>query len=788
MIKNFFLLTIRNIFKNKLYSIINISGLSIGIVCSILILLWVSDETSYDSFHPKAKNLYQLWVHAEFDGKINSWNSVPLPTYEALKTSDSRIKNTAVSNWGGNHLLTVKDTRIIKSGYYVSEEFLEMFEFPLISGSTETVLDDPTSIVITESLAKVLFKDQDAMGKIIQVDDESSLKVTGVLEDIPGNSSFEFDYLISWKNWQAVSPWVVENKKNWGNYSFQVFVELFDPSQHTAAEEGISKLLVENGETDIPNELFLHPLLSWRLNSNFENGKLTGGRSDHVQLFSVIAIFILIIACINFMNLATARSERRAREVGIRKTLGSKRFDLILHFIGESLFISMIAFAFAILISEVAMPFYNTLVDKELFIDYSSSKFWLVSFVVIFITGVLSGSYPAFYLSSFKPVTTLKGSIQVGKNAALPRKILVILQFGFSILLIISTIVIFKQIDLVKGRELGYNQENLISIENTDDLDKNYDVLKNDLLQSGVVESVTKSNSSITNINSNNFLGWPGKPETLKVLFTTIATEYDYTKTMGVKLLQGRDFSKEFSTDTAAILINKAGLDIMGLEDPIGTKLDLWGKKRTLIGVVDDVLMGSPYQAVKPMFMIMDNDWVNVLSVRLKQTNNLQTSLKTVQKVFEKHNPAYPFEYKFADVEFQKKFTAITMTRKLTTLFSILAIVITGLGLYGLASYTAQQRNKEIGIRKVLGASVTGLIAMMSKEFSRLVVISFFISTPLTWYLLDSYLERYPIHIEINWWIFPVAGVSVLLYALIIVTNLAGKVALSNPVNSLRNE
>ena len=365
---------------------------------------------------------------------------------------------------------------------------------------------------------------------------------------------------------------------------------------------------------------------------------------------------------------------------------------------------------------------------------------------------------------------------------------MVILQFGFSILLIISTIVIFKQIDLVKGRELGYNQENLISIENTDDLDKNYDVLKNDLLQSGVVESVTKSNSSITNINSNNFLGWPGKPETLKVLFTTIATEYDYTKTMGVKLLQGRDFSKEFSTDTAAILINKAGLDIMGLEDPIGTKLDLWGKKRTLIGVVDDVLMGSPYQAVKPMFMIMDNDWVNVLSVRLKQTNNLQTSLKTVQKVFEKHNPAYPFEYKFADVEFQKKFTAITMTRKLTTLFSILAIVITGLGLYGLASYTAQQRNKEIGIRKVLGASVTGLIAMMSKEFSRLVVISFFISTPLTWYLLDSYLERYPIHIEINWWIFPVAGVSVLLYALIIVTNLAGKVALSNPVNSLRNE
>ncbi|MEQ6121184.1 ABC transporter permease [Reichenbachiella sp. MALMAid0571] len=788
MIKNFFLLTIRNIFKNKLYSIINISGLSIGIVCSILILLWVADETSYDSFHPKADRLYQLWVNAEFDGKINSWNSVPLPTYEALKTTDSRIKNTAVSNWGDNHLLTVGDTRILKRGYYVSEEFLEMFEFPLKSGSAETVLDDPTSIVITESLAKVLFKDKDAMGQVIRVDDKSSLKVTGVLDDIPGNSSFEFDYLISWKNWESVSPWVVENKANWGNYSFQVYVELFDPSQHETTENNIGKLLVENGETDIPNELFLHPLLNWRLYSNFENGKSTGGRSDHVQLFSVIAIFILVIACINFMNLATARSEHRAREVGIRKTLGSKRIDLILHFIGESLIISVIAFSFALLISEIAMPFYNTLVDKDLFIDYSSGLFWLGSVVVVFITGVLSGSYPAFYLSSFKPVTTLKGTIQVGKNAALPRKILVILQFGFSILLIISTIVIFKQIDLVKGRELGYNQENLISIETTENLDKNYDVLKNDLLQSGVVEAVTRSNSSITSINSNNFLGWPGKPETLKVLFTTIATEYDYTKTMGVKLLQGRDFSKDFATDTAAIIINKAGLDIMGLEDPIGAKLNLWGKKRTLIGIVDDVLMGSPYQAVKPMFMIMDNDWINVLSVRLKSTNDLQASLKTVENIFEIHNPAYPFEYKFADVEFQKKFTTITMTRRLTTLFSILAIVITGLGLYGLASYTAQQRNKEIGIRKVLGASVSELVAMMSKEFSRLVVISFFISTPIAWYLLDSYLDRYPIHIEISWWIFPVAGVSVLVFALIIVANLASKVALSNPVNSLRNE
>lgn len=788
MLKNFFLVTIRNLYKNSLYTTINISGLAVGLVCSILILLWVKDETSFDTFHPKKDRLYQLWVHAEFDGKVNSWKSVPLPTYEALKTSDSRIKNTAVSDWGGSHLLAVGDTRLLKRGHFVSEEFLEMFEFPLVSGMATDVLDDPSSIVITESLAHLLFKDEEAVGQFIRIDDESTLKVSGILKDVPKNSSFQFDYLIPWKHNEATREWVAESKTNWGNYSFQVYLELYEPSQHLDAEAAISNLLVENGETEIPNELFLHPLLKWRLHSNFENGKATGGRSDHVRLFSVLAIFILIIACINFMNLATARSERRAREVGIRKSLGSNRYNLMMHFMGESLFISCIAFILAMVIAALVMPAYNDLVEKELYLDYLSGEFWLWSVVVIFVTAILSGSYPAFYLSSFKPVTTLKGRIKVGKSASLPRKVLVTLQFGFSILLMVSTVVIFRQIDLVKSRELGYDQENLISVQNTDDISDNYQALKNDLLQSGVVTSVTRSNSTITDINSNNFLGWPGKPESQKVLFTTIAAEYDYARTMGIKVILGRDFSKEFTTDTSAIVINKAGLELMNLENPLGTKLDLWGGQKTLIGVVDDVLMGSPYQVVKPMFMILDPDWVSAISVRLGKTNDLQRSLRVVESIFEQHNPAYPFEYKFADVEFEKKFTTITMTRKLATLFSALALCITGLGLFGLASYTAQQRTKEIGIRKVLGASVTGLVALISREFSGLVILSFLVASPLTWYLLDNYLERYPIHVNIDWWIFPLAGLSVLAFALAIVTNLARKVALSNPVNSLRDE
>lgn len=788
MLKNFFVVAVRNLFKSRLYSVINIVGLSIGIVCSVLILLWVHDETSFDSFLPKAGRLYQVWVNAEFDGSITSWSSVPLPTYEEMKTADGNILNSVVTGWGGQHLLTVDETRILKKGYYVSEEFLDMFEFPLITGNGSDVLDDPSSIVITQSLAKALFGDEDPINKIIRVDDASDLKITGILKDIPKNSSFQFEYLLTWKHRESISPWVVKNKDNWGDYSFQIFIELNDGSREVDVENSIRDILTEKGQTDIRREFYLHPLLRWRLYSNFENGKESGGMSDYVQLFTVIAIFILVIACINFMNLATARSERRAREVGIRKSMGSNRFELIFQFIGESLFISFLAFVFAILITQLVLPAYNNLVDKELFIDYSSLGFWLYSLGVILVTGVVSGSYPAFYLSSFKPVATLKGKVIVGKNAGLPRKVLVTLQFGFSILLMIATMVIFKQIELVRNRQLGYNQEKLIAIDYNDELAKNYHVLKHELLQSNAVEAVTRSNSAITSITSNNFLGWPGKPEELRVIFSTIATEYDYTKTMGIRILEGRDFSEEIKSDTSAIVINKAGLDLMDLEEPIGTQLDLWGSKRTLIGVVDNVLMGSPNRAIKPMFMIVDPDWISVISVRLKRNQDLQASLGTVKQIFEKHNPAYPFDYTFADVEYQKKFTTINMTSKLASLFSVLAIIITGLGLFGLASYTAEQRTKEIGIRKVLGASVSSLVALMSKEFSRLVIIAFIFSAPIAWLLLNKYLERYPIRIEIDWWIIPLAGLIALIFALIIVTDQARRAAQANPVNSLRNE
>lgn len=787
MLKNFLKVTIRNLRRNSLYSFINISGLAIGISCSILILLWVQDETSYDKFIPKTDRLHQVWLNAEFDNSIQSWNSVPLPTYEAMKTAHAKIVNSVVAGWGDNRLIARDDNRIMQPGYFVSEEFLDMFEFPMITGDRSTVLDDPSSIVISESLAKIMFKDENPIGQFLKVDDQSVLKVTGIFKDTPANSSFDFDYLIPWKHREAIQQWVVNNKTNWGNYSFQVYVELSDVNAQAEVEAGVRNMIEENGQEDMPRKLFLHPMPRWRLHSNFENGKEAGGQHEYVTLFTAIAMFILIIACINFMNLATARSERRAKEVGIRKSLGSRRAQLIAQFYGESLVISLISFLLSIGIVRAVLPAYNDLVDKRLFLDFQSSEFWLFSLSIIFVTGIVSGSYPSLYLSSFNPIKTLKGKVSIGKNANLPRKILVMLQFGFAVFLIISTVVILNQIELAKSRDLGYDQEGLITIPSTDDITKNYDVLKQDLLRTGAAISMTRSNSDVTQINSNNFLGWPGKPESQRVIFVTVVTEYDYAKTVGAEMLYGRDFSREFATDSSAIVINKAALDLMGLEDPIGTQLDLWGEKRTLIGVIDNILMGSPYEQVRPMFLTLD-DWGGSLMVRLRPTNDMKATMDEVQAVFERHNPAYPFDYGFIDERFQRKYTSINLTRKLSTIFAVLTIFITGLGLFGLASYTAEQRIKEIGIRKVLGASVSNLMLLISRDFAMLVMMAFLVASPLAWWGLNSYLDRYTIRVDVEWWVFAVTGIVSLVFALAIVSNQARRAAIANPVQSLRNE
>ncbi len=787
MFHNYLKIALRNLFRNSVYSFINIGGLAVGIACSLLILLWVWDEVSYDRFHKNADRLGQLMVNDHFTDKIATSPAVPLGSYENLKTFDNRIKSTSIAHWPYKHLLKVGDKKIIKNGQFASHEFLSSFQFPLLKGDAADVLHDPTSIVINESIAKELFGDKDPINRFIQIDNKYELKVTGVLKDLPSNSTFDFEFLAPWGIY-ATQDWVKNNLNDWHDESFQVYVEVQEGTDIADLNSSLTKLIREKRGGGDQTEMFIHPLTDWRLRSNFKDGKQIGGMIDYVKTFTTIALFILVIACINFMNLATARSERRAREVGIRKSIGSRRAELIGQFIGESILISALAFIAALVIVELLLPLYNNLVNKNLEIDFSSPYVWMFSLAFILITGFFAGSYPAFYLSSFNPVKVLKGNTQAGRSAVAPRKILVSLQFFFSIFLIVGTIVVYEQIQYVKNRDTGYDRENLMMVTANEEMGKNFTTIEKELLASGVVKSLTVSSSPITEIYGNNVLDWPGKPAEQSILFSRVVTGYNYTKTLGIKMAEGRDFSEDFKSDSSAMLLNKAAVDAMGLKNPVGAMIGLWDKKWKVVGVVEDVLMASPFREVQPGFFLLNPQWGEVVTMRIEKTNDFKATLSKIESVFKKNNPSYPFEYQFVDQQFEKKFSSINLIGTLASLFAFLAIFITCLGLFGLATFTAEQRTKEIGIRKVMGASTSSIVSLLSKDFTRLVIIGFVIAAPISWWVMNNYLDRWPYRIEISWWIIPIAGAVALLLTLMIVSSQAMRAASLNPSESLRSE
>lgn len=789
MLKNYLKVAFRNLTRNSVYSFINIGGLAIGITCSLLIMLWVWDEVTYDRFHNNSNHLGRLYINNFFSDNISTSEAVPLGPYEFLKTFDARIKNTCVAYWQSNSLLTVGDNKLYQFGRMVSPEFLEMFQFPLLKGSAATALDEPRSIVITETLAKSLFGTVDPINQLVKLDNSTELKVTGVLKDLPSNSTFDFGFLASWAIY-AEQDWAKRDKDNWDNESYPLYIELQPGTSFEEITAAIKDLPTKKNSGDtFKREMFVQPMKDWHLRSEFENGVQSGGMIEFVRYFSLIAALILLIACINFMNLATARSERRAREVGIRKTVGSGRKELIGQFIGESILIATLSFLVAVVLVEVLLPSYNSLVSKKLFIDYSSPWVWLISAGVVSITGFLAGSYPAFYLSSFNPVAVLKGKAQTSRSGATPRQLLVVLQFVFSIGLIFGTIVIYKQINHVKERKLGYDRENLIGIQGNDDFSKNYNAIKQELLSSGVVTSVTSSSSPITAIYGNNTFDWPGKPQDQTILFSRVQVGYDYSKTMGVKMLDGRDFSEEFKSDSSAMIINKAGLEVMNVKNPIGLEISMWSRKWNIVGVIDNIIMDSPFSEVRPGFFMLDNGYRNYITLRLAKTADIKASLSKVESIFKKLNPAYPFTYEFVDEEFGSKYKSINLVSTLATVFAFLALFITSLGLFGLATFTAEQRTKEIGIRKVLGASTLSIITMVSKDFAKLMLFGFLLAAPLSWWLMDSYyLSQFAYRTDIGWWILPVTGLVGLLVTLAIVSTQALRAAAANPSQSLRSE
>lgn len=787
MLKNYFKIALRSLLKNSVYSFINITGLSIGIASSVLILLWVADEYSYDRFHKNYSSIYKLYQSQQWAQGIGTGNAMPYPMKETIKDKSSQIKHVVMTNWGEGNMLQVGDKRLTKMGLSASEDFFKVFSFEMVKGDLNTALSDPSSIVITESTAKTFFGDLDPINQLIKIDNGQDLKVTGVVKDVPRQSFFEFDYVLPFAYYEATQSWVRYSKDNWNNNSFQMYVQLQLGATEAEVNNSIRDIIKDNNPKAPTANLFLHPMSKWRLYSNFENGINSGGMIEYVRLFTAIAIFVLVIACINFMNLATARSESRAREVGIRKSVGSRRKELVFQFLGESVMVTFISSVLAIVLVELVLPSYNLLVNKNISIDYTNPWLWSIAIGWVFVIGIFAGSYPAFYLSSFQPVKVLKGKVNIGKGATTPRKVLVTLQFGFSIFLIIGTIVIYQQIMHVKNRDMGYDRENLIQIWTNGELETNFQTIREELVRTGVVKSVCKSNSPITAIFSNNEVKWEGMPDQ-RVSFSTIATEYDYTETMGIHMIEGRDFSRDFKSDSMAVIINQAAVDLMGLKEPIGQKLTYNDRELEIIGVMPDVVMASPYQPVEPMTLIFDPGWSSTITLRLTNSDDLSESINTIESVFKKLNPSYPFEFRFADADFERKFSTINLISRLATIFASLAIIITCLGLFGLAAFTAEQRTKEVGIRKVMGASVSSLVVLISKDFSRLVIFGFLISGPVAWWFLNNFLERYPYRISIMWWILPLAGATALVLALVIVSTQALKAATANPSQSLRSE
>jgi ABC-type antimicrobial peptide transport system permease subunit len=784
MFKSYLKIAWRNIWRNKAFSITNLSGLTIGMTCTMLILLWVQDELNWDKFHPDHQNIYQVMVNRDFNGEVNTDKSVPFPLAEELKRNFPQVKNATTDNYGSDIILKYNETIIKRRALNVSQEYNDVFQWKVLKGSLARSLANPEDIILTASTARSLFGDADPLGKVVRVDNHSDYTVSAVVEDVPSNSSIQFNALLPFN---PSSDFVKQASTDWVNCFSQTFIKLQPGTDVTALNKQISVLANSRGEKK-NFVYFLHPMDKWRLYSDFKHGVNTGGMISYVKLFTVIAIIILLIACVNFMNLSTAKSEKRAKEVGIRKTLGSERKQLLLQFYSESMIFSFIAFLLSVGAVFLLLPLFNSMINKQLHLDILDPLFILLAIMLIVVTGLVAGSYPALYLSSFNPVKVLKGTFLAGKNASIPRKVLVVLQFSISVLLISSTILVYQQIQHVKGRDLGYNPNNLISIPSSDDANKNAEVIRNELIQTGLVSAVTRTSSPVTDIwNYTPAPNWKGKPQNADLIMSAMRSDIDFGKTVGARMIQGRDFMNT-PGDTSVMLLNKEAVSIMQLKDPIGMEMQYGNRKYTVVGITDNIVMTSPYAPVKPMMVLLDRRGSAFFLVRLKDGVQPQQALSHIETIFKKYNPQYPFDFSFVDQQFNQKFVTEDLIGKLTNLFAGLAIFICCLGLSGLTAFTIEKRFKEIGIRKVLGASIRQLLFLISKEFLYLVLLAALISIPVTWWILHNWLEGYEYRVTITIWLFAGSCAGVLLLTMVIVWLNSLRAALANPVNSLRSE
>jgi putative ABC transport system permease protein len=791
MFRNYLKIAWRNLTKNKVYSGINVLGLAAGMAVAMLIALWIWDEVTYDRSFTNHRQLAQVMTTTiDDDGKLSTDERVCQPIADELRNKyGSDFKNVSLSRWNRS-AFTVGDKTISSTGMWVQDKFPAMFSLNMLKGGINE-LNDPSSIIINASMAKALFGDVDPMGKTIKLDNKDNYAVAGVFQDFPDNSTLvESKYFLPWKKYITTEQWVQDAVADWNARSWQCFVQLADNIDMDKETEKIKNVVMAHkNKADGVESAYLYPMDKWHLYSEFKDGKAVGGRIQFVWLFSIIGSFVLLLACINFMNLSTARSEKRAKEVGIRKTVGSLRTQLIGQFLSESVLVALVSLVFSILLVSVLLPFFNSLSGKNMQLPWLSPAFWLCALAFTGITGLVSGSYPALYLSRFEPIKVLKGTFRVGRYASLPRKVLVVAQFTFSIALIIGTIIVFKQIQFAKNRPINYRKEGLITVGGiTQGLPNFYDAVRNDLLATGVVDNMAGASDGTTYLGAwRSGFNWAGKnPNTLPSFGFMLMTE-DFGKTIGWQLKEGRDFSKDFSTDSLAMILNDAAVKQIGMKkDIVGENIQFDGKNFRVIGVVKDIIQESPYHPVTPMVYVTSHIWIDNVTVAIKSGVPVKDALAKIEKAFKKYNPNLPFNYSFNDEDYAKKFADEQRIGKLATFFTILAIFISCLGLFGLASFVAEQRKKEIGVRKVLGASTYNLWQMLSGEFALLVIISCFIAIPLAWYYSHNWLMQYDYRTSISAWVFVASGLGALVITLITVSFQAIKAALANPVRSLR--
>ncbi|QJD95873.1 FtsX-like permease family protein [Mucilaginibacter robiniae] len=789
MIKNYFKTAWRSLWKNKAFSALNIAGLTIGMVGALLIFAWVQNELSYDQFHANKATLYKVWNRTRKTGNnpIGCWDVTTGAIGPALQQEFPEVKSVARVYWPTNRLFNYADKAIMATGLDVDKPFLTMFSFPLLEGNASHVLDDVNGIVLTETLARKIFGSADPVNKMVKINNQSSYKVTGVLKDLPNNTQFDFEYLVS----SASNQQFKYDEARWNTNSYNTYVQLQPGTNLNRFNAKIKNLVIKH-DSSTNTELFLHPISQWHLYSRFENGKVAGGQIESVRLIFTIACLILLIACINFMNLSTARSEKRAKEVGVRKVIGASRIALIRQFLAESWLIAAVAGVMALLLVQLCLPGFNQLTNKKLFINYSSPALWLFLMGFITITGLLAGSYPAFFLSSFRPVKVLKGAFKEHNAIFSPRKLLVVIQFTVAIVLIVSTLVIYRQVKYVQERDNGYAANNLVEHPINGDIGKNYEVIKNELINSGAAVGVCKTSLSVTvDGSSTSGIQWGDmSPDHMQVNFSQFATTGDFVKTVGLKLLAGRDINlTQHPGDTASVVINEAAAKAIGYKNPIGQAIYYSKVPVTIVGVIKDFIINSPYQPVGPMLVFGSKTWwYNTVSFRLNPHKPVSKSLDLAGQIFRKYNPAYPFQYYFVDEEYNEKFKDAERTGALAAVFAGLTIVISCLGLFGLAAYMAESRSKEIGIRKVLGASVQSIIQLLTREFAMLVIIAIVIATPIGWYAMNKWLQDYQYRISINWSLFALAGSVAVVIAMITVSSQALKAAMINPVKSIKAE